>query len=352
MFITIGVLAYNEEKNIDRTIWSLFQQSVFRRTTDILTHWQVVVVPNGCTDATASLATQALEIATADVEVTSVDFVVEPIGRPGKSNAWNELVHRIASPSTDVFVLIDADIEFGHPDTLLNCIQRLLQDRHARAVVDLPLKDFTRKSKLSMLERFSARTSKVNFTQAPGISGQFYCARAESLRSVWMPVGLSVEDGFLAAMLITNGFREPPDPTRIVRADNASHYFEGLTGLRDIVQHEVRIVVGTVLNCHLCWDTLWFLTPKTGHGAGPLLKALNEEQPDWYATMMTNMVANRGRWAIPRGWVYQRFLRTREDRLFDRLRGLPRRLVILFFDVLVHWLANRQLRSSRVVGYW
>jgi glycosyltransferase involved in cell wall biosynthesis len=352
MLITIGVLAHNEEKNLGATLSSLLQQSVFVRSTELIANWRIVVVPNGCTDRTAEVASRTLSAGVSQVVTPDVDFVVESLSQPGKSRAWNELIHRIADPLTDVFVLMDADIQFCHPDTLLNCVQRLLQDSHVRAVVDLPMKDFTRKPKMSLLERLSARTSTNNLKAAPGISGQFYCARGEALRKVWMPIGLSVEDGFLAAMVTTDGFREPPDTSRIVRAENASHYFEGLTRLREIIQHEVRIVIGSVLNCHLCWDTLLFLTPRSGTGAGPVLRALNEAQPDWYARMMTNMIANRGRWAIPPGWVYHRFIGWREDRFIDRLRGFPRRLLVLMFDVLVYWLANRKLRSGRAVGYW
>jgi glycosyltransferase involved in cell wall biosynthesis len=352
MLISIGVLAYNEEKNIGRTLASLFQQSIFTRSTGLDVQWQVIVVPNGCKDATAAVATQALQAEVAQVSTTSVSFVVEPLTKPGKSNAWNELIHRIADPRTEVFVLMDADIEFGHPDTIFHCVQRLLTEPHVRAVVDLPLKDFTRKPKLSLLERLSAKTSKANLAGNVGISGQFYCARGNTLRSVWMPVGLSVEDGFLAAMVITDGFREQPDPTRIVRAADATHYFEGLTRLRDVVQHEVRIVVGSVLNCHLCWDTLMFLTPPDGPGAGAMVKSLNESQPDWYTRMMTNMIVNRGRWTIPRGWVFERFGNWRRGGTFERWRGLPRRVVVLMFDAFVYWLANRKLRSGRAVGYW
>ena len=257
MLITIGMLAFNEERQIDRTIQSLLGQSVFRdrwreHESD---EWEIVVVPNGCKDRTHEVALGRLTQGIPDLAAKKVRFRVESLAQAGKSNAWNELVHRIASPRTGVFVMMDADIEFGHVDTIHNCLGRLLQDDHVQVVVDLPLKDFTRKSRLTTFERISAGVSRMNLDARPGISGQFYCIRGSLVRQVWMPVGLSVEDGFLNAMVATNCFRSDPDPSRVVRAQDASHYFEGLVSLRKVIRHEVRLVMGTVLNCFLCWDT-------------------------------------------------------------------------------------------------
>ena len=89
------------------------------------------------------------------IGVNYADHAAEE-AQAGKSHAWNELVHRIASPRTDAFVMMDEDIEFGHADTVHKCLGRLFQDDHVQVVVDLPLKDFTRKSRLTAFERISA----------------------------------------------------------------------------------------------------------------------------------------------------------------------------------------------------
>lgn len=350
MFITIGILAYNESETIAQTVESLFQQSVFHVPDEH--HWQVVIVPNGCTDNTAAVAEEALVKAIAAAPRDSLSHSVHSLARGGKSNAWNELIHSIAAPETDVFVMIDADIEFGEPDTIRNSLRCLVQNPHAMAVCDLPLKDFTRKRNLTFVERLSARASRVDSASPVGIAGSFYCARAAILRSVWMPVGLSVEDGFLAAMLTTDFFRSEPDPSRIVRAPNATHYFTGLTQVRAVVQHEVRLVIGTMLNAYLCWDALMFLTDPKGPGAGPLVKALNENKPDWYARMMSNQMSIRGRWLFSSAMVFRRFGRLRNRPLLQRVKQLPWATMAFAFDVLVFWLANQKMRSGRAIGYW
>ena len=63
LHVTIGILAYNEAETIARTIHSLFEQSVFSGQGAVLpdVRWDIIVVPNGCKDATHQRAEQALQ---------------------------------------------------------------------------------------------------------------------------------------------------------------------------------------------------------------------------------------------------------------------------------------------------
>jgi len=354
MLITVGILAHNEAARITTTIASLFEQSVFSAPAEAerALRWHVVVVPNGCRDDTAAVAQRTLQSVAGPLAAQGVSFAVETIARPGKSNAWNEFIHRLAPAETDVFVMMDADIEFGHRETIANCVGKLLEDGKALVVVDQPLKDFMRKPHLSFVEKLSAQASKMSAGDAPGIAGSFYCARAATLRQVWMPLDISVEDGFLAAMVTSDFFRAAPDRDRIVRAANATHYFEGLSTIRGLINHEARLVIGTLLNCFLCWDALLFVTPADGAGAGPVIRDLNRSKPDWYARMMANEIAGRGAWVIPRGMVFRRFTRWREMPWPQRLKRLPFTLAAFAFDLVVFYVANRKLVSGRAVGYW
>lgn len=351
MHITIGILAYNEASSIGSTLHSLFSQSIFENETSDH-EYEILVVPNGCSDSTAAVASQVLTELCSRQSKENLRFRVEAIERPGKSNAWNELVHRFAADHTDVFVMIDADIEFGDTRTIESSINRLKSDSHARVVVDLPLKHFTKKDRLTLIETISARVSKINLDASVGVAGSFYCTRGDFMRQIWMPAGLSVEDGFLSAMAITDCFRSQPDVTRVVRAANASHYFEGLTNIDQIVQHEVRLVIGTVLNCFLCWDTLLFLTAPHGPGAGPMIRELNEESPHWYAAMMKNQISGRGVWVVPFGILLRRFAGLKGQSPVRFVVSLPVRVIAFFFDIIVYLLANSKLRSGTGVGFW
>ena len=298
LLVTIGILAHNEERSLAATIASLFAQSLLSGQAAIprLT-LEVVVVPNGCTDATVAVAERALATAAR----SCVGHKVVSLPRAGKSAAWNDLVHEIANPATDIFVMMDADIEFTTPHTIENSIAHLLRSPMAGVVVDQPVNDLVRKPHLNALERVLVRLSSQKAGSPPGVAGSFYCARGTTLRAIRMPHGLPVEDGFLAAAIMTNGFREPPDLGRIERAADAAHYYEGLSRVRAILRHEMRLAIGSALNSYLCWDALHFLTDPKGPGFGELIGRLNAASPDWYERMMANAIANRGLWALPRG---------------------------------------------------
>ena len=62
MIVSIGMLARNEAARIAHTLRSLLQQSVFCADGRTLpaAEWELIVVPNGCSDATAEAARAAL----------------------------------------------------------------------------------------------------------------------------------------------------------------------------------------------------------------------------------------------------------------------------------------------------
>ncbi|MFN0217647.1 MAG: glycosyltransferase [Hyphomicrobium sp.] len=353
--VTIGILAYNEERLIADTIASVFSQSVFGSDHSSRYRWQVVVLTNGCTDSTAAVAQTAVAAEQkklpATIELTA-KFVDIP--QPGKSNAWNLFVHSIADKETEIFCFIDADIEFINLNTIRSALACFETNADVAVAVSMPLKRFPENSGRRLLKSISARVSKAKLETEPhhGICGQFYCGRASVLRNIWMPVGLSVEDGFLLAMAATDCFRKPPDLTRIVRAPEASHWYEGLTSFPAIMRHEERLVIGMLLNCYLCWDTLTYLTPKSGDGAGKLIEQLNADRPSWYQEMMQNAIAARGSWVIPNALLFRRFEQLKGEYFPKALARLPLVLASTVVDWYVLFRVNRRMVTGRSVGFW
>jgi glycosyltransferase involved in cell wall biosynthesis len=354
MIVSIGIMAYNEAAGIANTIASLLAQSAFHVAAEAaaVSEWEIIVVPNGCTDDTDAVSTKALNALVPGIANSKISHAVRVLKQGGKSNAWNQYIHEMSRKDADVFVLVDADIEFGHPDTVLNCLTELRTNPRAKVVVDLPLKDFLKKPKLSWLESISAKSSGEKLGEPIGIAGSFYCASASLLRQVWMPNGLSSEDGFLKGMVVTDMFRGEPDLDCVVRAKNATHYYEGLTSLKDIFRHELRMVIGTSLNCYFMWDFLKFAVDPKGPGAGVLIRDQLAADPTWYRRTIENQIKNRGWFVFPRGMMFQRFTSMRGLNWQRKLRRLPVVLVGTLLDIPTYWMASRKLRSGRALGFW
>ena len=354
MIVSLGMLAHNEAHGIGRTLASLFAQSVFHAEAarSGVTEWEIVVVPNGCTDATGEVAQRVLAETVSNLRGTAVRHSVRELVQSGKSNAWNHYIHEMSRQDADVIVMVDSDIEFGHVDTILNCLIELRSNTRAKVVVDLPLKDFLKKKRLSLIESISARSSAIQLSEDIGLSGQFYCAHARTLRQVWMPIGLSGEDGYLKGMIVTDLFRAPFDPARIARAENASHYYEGLSDLRSIFRHELRMVIGTSLNGYFLWDFLIFATDPTGPGASTLVRNWLAADPTWYRRTLENHIRNRGWFVVPKSMIFRRFEALRGQSWSIALRRIPIALIGFALDIPVFWLANKKLRSGKAFGFW
>ena len=278
MKIAIGIMAYNEERNIGVTISSLSDQTLFELPGhDVSVH----VVPNGCRDATAARAREALVAFSARHPRATV--AVNEVEQAGKANAWNHFVHGFSAPGSEALLLLDADIQFGERECLARVVAALIENPQAVVAVDLPLKDITTKKNLNLREQMSVSASQIQVAGAPKIAGSLYLARAEALRRFWMPLGLIVEDGFVKAMLLTDSFRQPENLSAIVRAAGATHYFEAVTGFAAWFKHERRLVNGTAVNILLF--SLMREMVAQGKNPGEEIRARNEANPSWVADL-------------------------------------------------------------------
>lgn len=354
MIISIGILACNEASSISRTLKSLFLQSVFsidQRKLDGI-KWEIIVVPNGCTDKTADIARIAFLHCYEQLhERNEIIWKILEIEQGGKSNAWNHYIHDFSDKEAKFIIMIDADIEFDHIDTIYNTIKEIKNHPNVDVVVDTPKKHFVNKKNKTLIEKISTIKSDQTLQGDPAIAGSFYCARAKILRKIWMPIGLTGEDGFLRAMIITNLFRNAPDPTKICRAPNASHFYEGLTDLNAIFKHEIRMVIGTTYNCYFCWDFLIFATDPTGPGAGYLIKSRLDHSPNWYKEFISNEVKNRGLWVLPKNMLFRNLIRMKNITPNQFAKNLLLSIVGMLLDVPVMIIANYKIKKGSI-GYW
>lgn len=344
--LSIGILAHNEAKVIGRTIASLAGQSIMTAacaTALGIDRIAVVVVPNGCSDDTATVAAAALAALPAHI-ATSVHDLAEP----GKSNAWNQYVHAIAPADATMLTLMDADIEFATPDVLERLVRRLNDDPASAVATDRAIKDFRHKTFMTPLDRLSRRVSAQQTGQG-GLCGQLYCGRADILRRIWLPQGLPVEDGFIAAMLVTDGFTQQPDHDVIACVSDASHYYEPVTDIAGFVRHEARIIVGSVINAWLF--TLLWEAGKQGH-TGAFIHRRNTENPRWVEALCAEEKAERGRWLVPQTFVSWRFAPLRQQPLGRMAVRAPVALAATLAALPAVLRANAILRRSGASSHW
>lgn len=344
--LSIGILAHNEAGGIGRTIASLAGQSIMNAASAAalgIDRIAVVVVPNGCSDDTEAVAKAALAGFPPHI-ATSVHVLAEP----GKANAWNVYVHDLAPPDATLLTLMDADIEFASADVLERLVRGLADAPASQVATDRAVKDFRHKKFLTPLDRLSQRISAQQKGRG-GLCGQLYCARANALRAIWLPSGLPVEDGFIAAMLVTDGFTREPDDSAITYIVDASHYYEPVTDVAGFVRHEARIIVGSVINAWL-FSLLWE-AGKKGH-TGAYVHSLNSENPRWVDSICAQAKAERGLWLVPATFISWRFESLR-NQPFGRMMGrAPVALAATLAALPAVVRANAILRRAGASAHW
>jgi glycosyltransferase involved in cell wall biosynthesis len=340
--VSIGLLAHDEEDRIAATLDGLFAQDVFDRF-----ETEVVIVANGCSDATVDVARRALERRRARWS-TRGSARVEELTAPGKANAWNEFVHRLSARDAGVLVLLDADIWFLAPDTVSSLVETLARTAKAVVCVDRPIKDAGRARRTWVQRVLGSATPEIDPGDVP-LCGQLYCARADALRHVRLPPEIQVDDGFIRALLLTDGFTRPEDRARIVLAE-AAHGFESVATFGELLRHERWVVAGSIVNMLLFQR--FEREARPGRSAVALMEEWSERDPHWLGAFVQAEVAKRGWRLLPTAWWVRRWSRLRGLGLPRLLSRAPVAAAAALLDALVFLSAIRDVRRGRGYRYW
>lgn len=352
--ISIGVLAYNESLSIRQTLVSLLQQSLLSQANSDVSI-EIIVVPNGCTDDTATVARSTLEELVTPTDYPHVCWQVCELTQAGKSNAWNTYVHQLSKPSAKYLFLMDADIEFLQSDTLSSMIDVLEKMPNAWVAVDKPIKNIALKQKRNLMEKLSVLASglseKKNIEECSAwICGQLYCGRSETLHQIWLPTCLPGEDSFVYTMVVTDGLRSSADPNRVILAKAASHTFEAYTQVDRLLRHERWLIVLDTVN-KLIYKYLEGMDDSQQH-AGSLIKKLNEEDPDWLGECVQKMTIVEGWWLIPPFILARRFQSLRYKSFGKVILLFPLSICAFLIDLMLALQANFELHQGSDLGYW
>ena len=339
MSIAVCILAKNEAAVIVEALAQLAEQSFIKPGRERV---HIHVVANGCTDDTASKAKGAEHL----FDATSAALHVHDLHPGGKSRAWNRSVHQLAEPKTRTFVFLDADIVLAGPDVIAGLLEILATDPQVQVCSGFPVKNIATKDRKSLADRFSlkmsARTRHVGV-----VNGSLYAARATCLRSIWLPDETPGEDGFLNAMVMTDGFSKTEDPSRVRMVDEPTHYFES-HGFQQFIDHERRLIVATVINRWI-FEQLWSL--KRTSPAGELIERWNREDPHWVEKLIRKRGGNRA-WMIPNAIMFGRFGGNGSAPAWKRAAHLPAALAATLLTVAPAIKANRQLKRFGSSTTW
>ena len=338
--VDIGVFAHNEAAGIAAMLADLAAQDVWDDTALDL---RLIVLANGCTDATPEAARAAL--AAAPRLAGRAEVADLPEG--GKSRTWNRFVHDLARPNAAVLIPCDADIALPDRTTLSRLLAALAARPELAAVSSRPVKDIVHApGPLPPVARLIAAAGGTLDDWRSAICGQLYAIRAKVARGFHLPVGLPVEDGFVRAMVLTGVFRGPEDFTRLDGAEGAFHVYASERRLGPLIRHQVRIVIGGAVN-EAAFAAIVAANENGGPDAGAALLARAAADPAWLGRALA---ARRPAW--PDLWVPAHFATKRLRRPPGGLRRLPVLVLGAGFDVLVYLLAQWRMARGAGVGYW
>jgi glycosyltransferase involved in cell wall biosynthesis len=337
--ITLIIIAKNEENVIEHTIESLASQSLWNDNFIV----KLIFFFNGCTDDTVKIARDAISSHMGRYS-HSIKIVDSEIS--GKSRSWNVAVHQTSDPDTDYFLFLDADIAFASRDACLSVLNLLHKDRHCVAVSGRPVKSLSLKNNKTLLDRLSLKVSENNRAQR-SINGSLYCITAQEARRIYLPTQNPAEDGFLNAMVYTEGFSRSPDATRVNQVDTVTHYYEPASGL-GIFYHERRVMIGTIINRWI-FEHFWDL--KSEKHLGSSIAYWNDVDPSWVQKIVDRHVEGK-RWVIPTGVLFWRLPDRRRLTLSHYIRRLPLSLAATAFNIMVCVAANRRIKAGAAAGIW
>lgn len=352
--ISIGILAHNESCVITKMLESLFAQSIFYNDS-FDNNVEIIVIPNGCTDNTATIANDVLKLWQNKLLTSHnfrISYQIQDVVMAGKSNSWNLYIHDFSDKNAKYLFLADADIEFLSKDTLVNMINTLENEHETYVVVDKPIKDISIKENKSFVEFISVIVSGKETVKNQGknqpICGQLYGGKSSILREIWMPLELLVEDGFLHRMIVTDLLtKDTFIQGRIIMAENTSHIFEAYTTISSLIRHEKRLVWGSIINSFI----FNYLQKKSqaGENIGLLIKTNNEKNPLWLRQLVTKNIKEKGWWLISSSRLFRRFRGFSRDSFLRQCLFLPITITAFLFDLVVYISVNQDMKRK---NYW
>lgn len=339
MKIDIGIFAYNEEQNISHIIKQVAKQSILNNPDMSV---RIVILANGCIDQTVNNAQKAIK-ELSNIDTTSFEVLDLPF--KGKAKTWNHFVHQICRSQSNYLVFMDADITLHSPSTIFDMINRIDGDTNTLVVSSHAIKDLKlTKRQLTLVEKIISSSGASAEDYAHSICGQLYAAKKSAIENIFMPCGLPVEDGYLRAMILTNSFEEPEKFTKIESTSEIWHSYESISTIKELIQHQTRIVIGSAINSMIFEIISSQKTPQD---------KINLTQTFYVNELWLQGVLKQNLPKLPYGYVPFHFLVKRlQSTKLNRISKIPKILIGFIFDCVVYINATIKMARGKGANHW
>lgn len=339
--VTCVVFAHNEADTIGEALRSLDAQSVWA-----VASGHVIVASNGSTDDTAEVVRRYQRERSA--ETPTLELLDLP--RPGKSQTWNTVRELLVERGTGgTVVFVDADVQLTDPTSVEGIDTLLREDQDiwvASCVPERSVPDGTGAIG-RMLFRASNDTGGEN-----RVWGGLYGMRARTVAATVMPCGIPLEDGYLAAMMITEHLTAAPEFARVAQT-GSTFAVESDPSLRRALRRRTRMLLGATVNHALfSWirgnaERFDETESVTDLDATRWIDRCNHEQEDWLADLMRRYA---GEHRLP---ISTELIRAGGSaRTGNPLGWAARRAAQLAFGSIAYAWATLEFRRRGGVGFW
>jgi glycosyltransferase involved in cell wall biosynthesis len=354
VLVSIGILAWNEEKAIGRTLRSLLQQSLFAELGKRNFSCEIICAVNGCTDRTPEIAAQIFsEQSIRHPYCQCFSGRVENLPEQGKQNAWNQFVHRCSSREARYLIIMDADIVIHRTEALWNMIVALENDEETSVATTMPCKDIAFKPRRAVNDRLSLAMSQMTRAAEGQLCAQLYCIRTAIARNLYLPRDLGAcEDGFIKAVACTDFFAHEIVSKRIRIVPGAEHTFEAYTSPLAVLRNQKRQIIGQTILHVLLDDHFKKLTMQERRRLGETLKCKEEADRFWIKGLIAeHLERKRFFWQLYPGLLTVRWNRLRNLSAWKRIVCFPAAAGSVLVALIASYMAWKALKKGGT-GYW
>jgi glycosyltransferase involved in cell wall biosynthesis len=223
MNLTIGVCAYNEERNIRVLLGDILNQKGLPKNV------RVIVVASGCTDNTVGIVHKVMN---GDRRVE----LIEEKTRTGKTNAINLI---LANCRAGVLALVGADIRLLQNS--VSEILRAISDERVAVVGGLPVVENSEKGIVAKSASIIWRVMRRAMTELGSrgelsfVMGELYCFRTDLVERI--PPEVVNDDAYVATFARNRGFK-------VVHAANANFVLKVPSTIPDYIAQRQRVTFG------------------------------------------------------------------------------------------------------------